>query len=523
MLTRLKVSGFKNLLDVDVRFGPFTCIAGSNGIGKSNLFDAIVFLSHLADKPLLEAALLVRDPGGRATDMDNLFFKARHYVHPAIEFEAEMIVPKEGEDELGQHAVATSTFLRYTLHLGLRRHSGNGSAGGLELLKEELDYIPVSQSSKHLRFPHSASLWRRSVVESKRRTATFISTESDEDGKKLVKLHQDGGGGRPQARIASRLPRTVLSAANAAEAQTVLLARREMQSWRLLQLEPTSLRRPDEFAAPQHLGADGSHLAATLSRLGRESGGGPRGVLQEQEGEAAGSPLMDGDACARVANRLGELLGDVSGVYVDRDSKREILTVMAKDRHGTSHPARSLSDGTLRFLALAVLAEDPLDRGLVCMEEPENGIHPARIPAMLRMLGDIAVDAQERTGPDNPLRQVIVNTHSPAVVAAVSEEDLLVAEPNQVVLPDGGRGATFRLAPLSGTWRAKPDSSGTSVHSCALGSLGWYLNPFPSPGSSPSELASPSRGSRRLRSAQSGHRVGDRPDLLPFLFPETRE
>lgn len=43
MLTRLKVSGFKNLVDVDVHFGPFTCIAGANGVGKSNLFDAILF------------------------------------------------------------------------------------------------------------------------------------------------------------------------------------------------------------------------------------------------------------------------------------------------------------------------------------------------------------------------------------------------------------------------------------------------------------------------------------------------
>ena len=43
MLTRLKVSGFKNLVDVDIRFGPFTCIAGANGVGKSNLFDAINF------------------------------------------------------------------------------------------------------------------------------------------------------------------------------------------------------------------------------------------------------------------------------------------------------------------------------------------------------------------------------------------------------------------------------------------------------------------------------------------------
>ncbi|MEN9520623.1 MAG: recombination protein [Cyanobacteriota bacterium] len=53
MLTRLKVTGFKNLVDVDVRFGAFTCIAGANGVGKSNLFDAIRFLSALADMPLL--------------------------------------------------------------------------------------------------------------------------------------------------------------------------------------------------------------------------------------------------------------------------------------------------------------------------------------------------------------------------------------------------------------------------------------------------------------------------------------
>lgn len=64
MLTRLKVSGFKNLVDVEVRFGPFTCIAGANGVGKSNLFDAINFLSNLASLPLVEAAMSVRDEGG---------------------------------------------------------------------------------------------------------------------------------------------------------------------------------------------------------------------------------------------------------------------------------------------------------------------------------------------------------------------------------------------------------------------------------------------------------------------------
>ena len=41
MLTRLRIEGFKNLRDVDLHFGPFTCIAGRDGVGKSNLFDAV--------------------------------------------------------------------------------------------------------------------------------------------------------------------------------------------------------------------------------------------------------------------------------------------------------------------------------------------------------------------------------------------------------------------------------------------------------------------------------------------------
>ena len=73
MLTRLKVSGFKNLVDVDVRFGPFTCVAGANGVGKSNLFDAIRFLSAIADRTLIDAALSVRDEEGRTGDVRSLF------------------------------------------------------------------------------------------------------------------------------------------------------------------------------------------------------------------------------------------------------------------------------------------------------------------------------------------------------------------------------------------------------------------------------------------------------------------
>lgn len=61
MLTRLEVNCFKNLLGFSVNFGPFNCVAGLNGVGKSNIFDSIKFLSLLADKSIVEAALEVRE------------------------------------------------------------------------------------------------------------------------------------------------------------------------------------------------------------------------------------------------------------------------------------------------------------------------------------------------------------------------------------------------------------------------------------------------------------------------------
>src|SRR6266705_3091999 len=111
MLTRLKVSGFKNLVDVDVRLGPFTCIAGANGVGKSNLFDAIRFLSALADSTLMDAALSVRSEGERTGDVRSLFHCVGDQYDNEMSFEVEMIVPQNSVDDLGQEATAAITFL----------------------------------------------------------------------------------------------------------------------------------------------------------------------------------------------------------------------------------------------------------------------------------------------------------------------------------------------------------------------------------------------------------------------------
>ena len=493
MLTRLRVSGFKNLVDVDVRFGPFTCVIGPNGAGKSNLFDAIRFLSVLAGHTLMEAAASVRDQDSRTADMRNLFHRAGDRHAARMSFDAEMIVPRKAVDDLGQEAEASITFLRYSLELAYRKTGDSLTPGALEIMKEQLVHIPQGEAGKHLLFPHKAKDWRRAVVRGQRRVPYFISTDK-EDEIRVIKLHQDGGSsGRPSRRPAASLTRTILSAANAAESPTVVAARREMEAWRMLQLEPSALRRPDEFDSSRRLGTDGSHLAAALYRLAHDP---EQAVEGSQEKEHAARTY------GRIANRLHELIDDVYDVNVDRDEKREILTLYVKEGQETLHPARALSDGTLRFLALALLEMDPEVQGVLCLEEPENGIHPARIPAILQLLRDIAVDASEPAGPDNPLRQVIVNTHSPAVLLQVPEDSVVFVKSMELVDSRRKFLKEARFHYLPDTWRAKAADESCLV---AKGDMLAYLNPV-LPMSSQKEPARERRVVDR----------GDMQQLLPF-------
>lgn len=208
MLTRLEVQGFKNLVDVAIDFGPFTCIAGANGMGKSNVFDAIEFLSYLATEPLVEASQRVRGASGlRGGDPRDLFWDGYRDHEHRIHLAAEMIVPTEVEDDLGAPANPTTTFLRYEVTLGFERPTHAGSLGRLSLLGEELRHIRRGEAIHHLRFGHSAKKFRSAVIRGERRGGAFLSTEHREGGT-VINVHGDGGSfGKPQPRAAGRAGR----------------------------------------------------------------------------------------------------------------------------------------------------------------------------------------------------------------------------------------------------------------------------------------------------------------------------
>ncbi len=85
-------------------------------------------------------------------------------------------------------------------------------------------------------------------------------------------------------------------------------------------------------------------------------------------------------------------------------------------------PATRLSDGSLRYLCLLSILLDPTPPPLVCIEEPELGMHPDMIPK----IADLLIAASERT-------QIIVTTHSDILIDALSEQpdSVLVCEKQQ--------------------------------------------------------------------------------------------
>jgi predicted ATPase len=82
-------------------------------------------------------------------------------------------------------------------------------------------------------------------------------------------------------------------------------------------------------------------------------------------------------------------------------------------------PATRLSDGTLRFLALLAILLNPGSATLICIEEPELGLHPDAMP----LLAELLTEAAEKT-------QLIVTTHSDVLVSALTEqaESVLVCD-----------------------------------------------------------------------------------------------
>lgn len=162
---------------------------------------------------------------------------------------------------------------------------------------------------------------------------------------------------------------------------------------------------------------------------------------------------------APIKKRFVELLGTFMDGVTDVDVQIEGGTAQLFLEEGPfSVPATRLSDGTLRFLSLLVILLNPDPPPLVCIEEPELGLHPDAIT----VVGELLVEAAART-------QLIVTTHSDVLLDAMSEQ------PESVVVCERSEGETrmHRLDPEKLQPHLQNHSLSQLWHSGEIGGNRW--------------------------------------------------
>lgn len=177
----------------------------------------------------------------------------------------------------------------------------------------------------------------------------------------------------------------------------IRVLRKFIEGWQFLTVDLAKVREPQRDRREHLLSPDAGNLANVLRTLDGTDRPCYEAVLQD----------------------VHSLLSHVEGLSTEVDRGRVVLLLQER---GMPRPleALSLSDGTLRLLAIVTALETMPQHGLLCIEEPEHGIHPLVFGPLLDLV-------RERCPQDGP-RQVLLTTHSPDLVDAAEPEEVVPVE-----------------------------------------------------------------------------------------------
>ena len=355
LIKSIKIKGMLSFQDVSLDLRPLNVLIGPNASGKSNLIEIVALLQSLPG----DLAGFVRQSGGISEWLWN-GLKPPNWPSRLGRIETVLTYP----------APIETMPLHYVLDIG-----------------ESLQHTNILQEM----------LKSARVYPGHEEPFTFFHVEA---GNGYIMVRQDDG-----QMVAMELSSNLLT-----PGQSVLHEVRgpfldQEMSWVDTQLNAihfyrewnigrhSSIRKPQPTDAPSYpLLEDFSNLALVLNHL--------RSTTAIREIEA----------------NLHRFYENYEEVNVGIQANTAQLWIREKGLQNVI-PATRLSDGTLRFLALLTILCHPTPPPLICIEEPELGLHPDIIPQVAKLL----ISASKRT-------QLIVTTHSKALI------DQLWEDPESVVV-----------------------------------------------------------------------------------------
>lgn len=223
---------------------------------------------------------------------------------------------------------------------------------------------------------------------------------------------------------------------NLSEHPRIVALRSYIEQWYLSYFVPTAARSLPAAGAQRWLDREGSNIGNVLQYYQRQ---------YPQQFEA-------------ILARLARAIPGLKKITPETSKDKRLL--LKFDEQGYKDPffQQSMSDGTLKMLAYAVLLEDPHPRPFIGIEEPENGLY-------VRLVERLASQFSKRTGDKSLSTQMLVTTHSPYFVDSLQPEQVWLMRKGE-----GGYAQAVRAADVDAI-------AAMSAEGLSLGAL-WYSNHF---------------------------------------------
>ena len=373
----IRLSGFLSFKPdaQEIELRPLNVIIGPNGTGKSNLLEAFSLLRSMA----IDVSAAVREGGG------------------ALEW----LWKGPGDTS---SAIIDTKFKFPEIRQSLRH------LFAFTAVDQRMEVSDERLENKAPNFPEADDVffyyrWQhgRPVT-----SARNLGPVNDETGFVEAVMRGLDEGGHPVGLTARKLVRIEIPAN-----QSILSQRRDPDTYpeitstaelfsRIQVFREWTFGRNAPARRPQAADLPTDFLLPDLSNLGL--------VLNELQHQP-GKWTRFQEACARFLPRFKQL--------TTRIVSNTVQIYVHEENLSSPIPATRLSDGTLRFLGLLAILLGARDYPLICIEEPELGLHPDAIA----LLAELLIEA-------SALTQVIVTTHSESLISALGErvDSILVCQ-----------------------------------------------------------------------------------------------
>lgn len=377
MIRCIEALDYRCLKDVRREISPFQILVGANASGKSTFLDTVRFLGQLVSEGL-DAAIQ-----SRTENLQDLFWQREGN---RFELAVEMLIP-EAQRRLLQSP--DFTVCRYEVGVGIDSTNGENS-----LFAEKLLLTAMEEESPVQRqlFPQSLERPRNTIL--RRTPAKGVKTVInkvpggndnfyDETGKGWDHAFKLG----PRKSALANLPEDETKFPVATWAKRILT-----EGIDAIVLNSPSMRKPSPPGQPKGFKPDGSNIPWVIENLRKKK---------------------SDEEFHRWIAHVRTALPDLSSIKtIERaEDRHRYLQVIYEN--GLEVPSWGVSDGTLRLLALTLLAYVGEPGKIYLVEEPENGIHPQAVETVFQSLSS-SYDSQ-----------ILCASHSPVVLSLAEPQNIL--------------------------------------------------------------------------------------------------